>query len=282
MRRFSIVLLLLAAVGCSRQTPQENASPSQPPAAAPAASQSEAQPPADTTGPGAPKGDQPTPGEPKPSGQLAPEASREGPPPPPTAAAAAETAAAPPVPRFREITVAADTPLSITLESPIASDTSQVEDSVEGRLARSVVVSGTTVLPAGARVTGSVLDAKRSGRVKGRASVALRFDRVIVHGEPYHIQTARITREAASSTKSDVKKGGIGAGVGAVIGGIAGGGKGAAIGGVVGGAGTVMATRGKEVQLPAGTPLSTRLTSPLEVRVEVSDGVADKRRPPEP
>jgi len=190
--------------------------------------------------------------------------------------------AAPPAPRFREFTVPADTPLSVILETSIASDTSQVEDAVEGRLARAVSVSGATVLPAGARITGSVIDAKRSGRVQGRASVAIRFDRVIVHGEPYHIQTARIAREAASSTKSDVKKGGIGAGVGAVVGGIAGGGKGAAIGGVIGGAGTVMATRGNEVQLPAGTTLSTRLINPLEVRVEVSRGGPETGRSPEP
>jgi hypothetical protein len=174
--------------------------------------------------------------------------------------------------------VPADTPLSVTLETGLASDTSQVEDPVEGRLARAVVVSHTTVLPAGARVTGSVIDAKRSGRVKGRALIAVRFNRIVAHGERYQIQTARISREAAASTKSDVKKGGIGAGVGAVIGGIAGGGKGAAIGGVVGGAGTVMATRGKEVQLPAGTTLSTRLTSPLEVRVAVSKGAADPQQ----
>ena len=172
----------------------------------------------------------------------------------------------------------ADTPLSVTLETALASNTSLVEDPVEGRLARSVVVSNTTVLPAGARVTGSVIDAKQSGRVKGRALIAVRFNRIVAHGEHYQIQTARISREAAASTKSDVKKGGIGAGIGAVVGGIAGGGKGAAIGGVVGGAGTVMATRGKEVQLPPGTTLSTRLTSPLEVRVAVTKEAADPQQ----
>ena len=183
---------------------------------------------------------------------------------------------APPAPRFREITVPADTLLTVTLETPVASDTSQVEDVVEGRLARGVVVSRTTVLPAGSRITGSVLDAKRSGRVKGRASVAIRFNRVTAHGESYPIQTARITREAEASTKSDVKKGGIGAGVGAVIGGVAGGGKGAAIGGVVGGAGTVMATRGKEMRLEPGTTITARLTSPLAVRVAVTEGTTDR------
>jgi hypothetical protein len=254
MTKLPVLLLLLSGVAaCSRQTPsQESAGAPQQPAAAPATSQPE---PAQQPAEGAPP---------------APAAAATSPPESATAAATTSTPAAPPAPRFREITVPADTPLSVTLETALASNTSQVEDLVEGRLARAVVVSHTTVLPAGARVTGSVIDAKQSGRVKGRALIAVRFNRIVANGEHYQIQTARISREAAASTKSDVKKGGIGAGVGAVVGGIAGGGKGAAIGGVVGGAGTVMATRGNEVQLPPGTTLSTRLTSPLEVRVAIT------------
>ncbi len=277
MKRLTVLLLLLCGTAaCSRQAPsQEKAAPTQP-AAAPAAQPESPPQSAEATRPAPSAGGQPTSADPNaagaapetpPASAAAPPAST--PPSPETATAAKLTPAPPPVPKFREITIPADTPLSVTLESSIASDTSQIEDPVEGRLARPIVVSRTTVLPTGARVMGSVIDAKRSGRVKGRASIAVRFDRVVVHGEPYRIQTARITREATASTKSDVKKGGIGAGVGAIVGGIAGGGKGAAIGGVVGGAGTVMATRGKEVQLAAGTTLSTRLTSPLEVRVAV-------------
>jgi len=157
----------------------------------------------------------------------------------------------------------------VTLETAIASDKSRVEDHVSGKLARAIVVSGTTVIPAGAQVTGFVTEAAGSGRVKGKARVAFRFDRIAIRGETETIQTARIAREAAASTKSDVKKGAIGAGAGALIGGIAGGGSGAAIGAGVGGAATVLATKGKEVVLPAGTSVSTHLTAPLTVRVPV-------------
>jgi hypothetical protein len=57
-----------------------------------------------------------------------------------------------------------------------------------------------------------------------------------------------------------------------VIGGILGGGDGAAKGAAIGGgAGTaaVLATRGQEVRLGAGTPVSVKLTAPLTVRVAV-------------
>jgi hypothetical protein len=286
MTRLTVLLLLLGIAACSRQTPsQENAATPQQPAAAPTSQAEAAQQSAEGAPPAQPAGDQPASagakagapaGTPPPSDPAAASTPESA-----TAAAPAPAPAVRPAPRFREVTVPADTPLSVTLETALASDTSQVEDPVEGRLARAVVVSHTTVLPAGARVTGSVIDAKRSGRVKGRALIAVRFNRIVAHGEHYQIQTARISREATASTKSDVKKGGIGAGVGAVVGGIAGGGKGAAIGGVLGGAGTVMATRGKEVQLPAGTTLSTRLTSPLEVRVAVSKAASETGSSPE-
>ena len=258
--------LVCGLVACSTQSPQESPAASQPPAtasqsaaAAPAASQPE---------PAAPPAEVP-PAEPPPA--APPSAAASSPAAKPAPLAAMPGPAAEIVPRFRAFTIPAETPLSIILESALASDTSHVEDPVEGRLASAVVVSRTRVLPAGARVMGSVINATRSGRVKGRASLAIRFDRVVVHGEPYQIQTARITRVAGSSTSSDVKKGGIGAGVGAVVGGIAGGAKGAVVGGVLGGTGTVLATRGKEVELPAGTTVSTRLTSSLEVRVAAAE-----------
>jgi len=159
--------------------------------------------------------------------------------------------------------------MSVKVLSTLASNTSKVEDPVKGSLAKSVVVSGATAIPEGSQITGSVLEAKESGRVKGRAALAFRFDRLVVRGETHRIQTARVANEAAKDTKSDVKKGGIGAGLGAVVGGIAGGGKGAAIGAVAGGAGTVMATKGSEVHVPPGTIVTVLLQDPLTVSVPV-------------
>ena len=88
--------------------------------------------------------------------------------------------------------------------------------------------------------------------------------------EKHDIRTARIARSAAATKSDDAKKVGIGAGAGALIGAIAGGGKGAAIGGAVGagaGTGVVVATRGHEVELPAGATVSTTLQEPLTVLV---------------
>jgi len=186
------------------------------------------------------------------------------------AQAAATEPAAPPAPKFHDVTIPADTTLTITLETPLASDKSKVEDKVRGRLARPIVIDSETVVPAGAEVDGTVTESSQSGRVKGRALVAFVFDRLTVSGESHRIETTRVAHEAGADTKGDVKKGAVGAGAGAIVGGIAGGGKGAAIGAAVGGTSTVLATKGKEVRLPAGSTVSTRLRSALAVRVPVS------------
>jgi hypothetical protein len=189
---------------------------------------------------------------------------------------AAPSAPAPPVPpqpQFRELVIPAGTRLSLTLSTSVASDTSKVEDAVRARLAKPVMIDGVEAMPQGAELVGSVTEAERSGRVKGLASVAFRFQRLTAWDETHDIQTARIARQAESTKKEDATKVGIGAGAGALIGAIAGGGKGAAIGGAVGagaGTGAVMATRGDEVSLPAGTTVTTTLQEPLTVRVPLN------------
>jgi hypothetical protein len=173
----------------------------------------------------------------------------------------------PPVPQFRDVTIPAGTALSVTVLSHLGSTTSQIEDPVKGALANPVVIAGTTALPQNTALSGFVTDVKTSGRVKGKASLAFRFDRLSVRGETHQIQTARVIRGADDKKTDDVKKGGVGAGLGAVVGGIAGGGKGAAIGAVAGGAGTVLGTKGKEVEMPAGTVVEVLVQEPVVVRV---------------
>jgi hypothetical protein len=168
--------------------------------------------------------------------------------------------------------VPSGTELHLTLETPVSSETATVEQVVRARVSKPVVISGMTVIAEGTPVKGTVVAAERAGRVKGRASLAIRFNEVTVARTPYRISTARIVRQAEATKGEDATKIGIGAGAGAAIGAIAGGKKGAAIGaGVGGGAGTgvVLATRGKEVTIPAGATLRTtiqetvRITAPM-------------------
>lgn len=164
--------------------------------------------------------------------------------------------------------VPSGTDLVLTLETPVSSETANPDQPVRAKVAKPVVISGMTVIPEGATVTGAVVSAERAGRVKGRASIALRFNQVVVGGTPYRISTSRIARQAEATKGEDATKIGIGAGVGTAIGAIAGGKKGAAIGaGIGGGAGTgaVLATRGKEVSIPAGATLRTTIQDTVQI-----------------
>jgi hypothetical protein len=239
----AVVMALGAA--CTQQSPQQTPASGADSAAAPASGSSSA--PASSSA-------QPT------SSGAAPAASAVGKP------------SAPPKPTLKEITIPSGTSINVTLDSAVASDTSKAEDTVRGKLSKPIVIGGTTVAPAGSEVVGTVISAAPSGKVKGRASIAFRFDRLMVRNERVDIRTARIAREAAPTKGEDAKKVGIGAGAGALIGAIAGGGKGAAIGGAVGagaGTGVVMATKGDEVRLGPGAAVSTTIQEAVKVLVPI-------------
>jgi hypothetical protein len=186
---------------------------------------------------------------------------------------AVANAAAAPRPVYRDLTIPAGTMLSLSLTSPVASDTSAVEDAVSAELTRAITIDGWDVLPAGAAFGGHVTDVDGSGRVKGRAMIAFRFTSVTTGGEQYDVQASPLSHLAPATKGEDATKIGIGAGAGAIIGGILGGGDGAAKGAAIGGGagtGVVLATKGQEMRLAPGADVSTKLTAPLTVRVRVS------------
>lgn len=176
-----------------------------------------------------------------------------------------------PDPVIRTITVPDNTALDVTLDTPLASDTSRVEERVNGTLASPVVVDGATVIPAGATLIGHVTNVQESGKVKGRAELGLQFNRLRTGSVTYDIDTKPLYYVAKSEKKEDALKIGAGAAAGAVIGAIAGGGKGAAIGSAIGaGGGTavVLATEGDEIRLASGRKLKVSLTNPLTIRTK--------------
>ena len=190
---------------------------------------------------------------------------------PSTTSRVAPAAAPRPAPVVRIVTIPAGTLLPLELTTAVSSGTAQVEMPVSARLRRSVTVDGETVLPAGSVVHGEVSDVDRAGRVQGRSRLALRFTSIVIDGRRESLRTNPVSFEGEASKGEDATKIGAGAGIGAALGGILGGGSGAAKGAVIGGAagtGAVLATRGKEVELAAGTELNPTLSSPVEVEVK--------------
>jgi hypothetical protein len=176
-------------------------------------------------------------------------------------------------PEYREVTLPAGTTLTVTLTSMVGSDTSRIEDPVHGTLRRAVRIDGLQALPIGTAVSGHVTNAQPAGKVKGKASIGFRINTIELPGKSREpIKTATYSRVSRATKQKDATKIGVGAGAGAVIGGILGGGSGAAKGAVIGGGagtGVVLATKGDEVRIPAGTLVTIRLTAPLIVHVKV-------------
>ena len=194
----------------------------------------------------------------------------------PASASPSSTPKAPEVeparPSFRDGSAPVGTTLSLALVTPISTETAKVETPVTARLRQAVVVDGLTILPAGATLHGDVTEVERAGRVRGRSHLAIRFTEVVVDGQRDPLRTSAVSFEGEANKSEDATKVGGGAGIGAVIGGIVGGKSGAAKGAAIGGAagaGTVLATRGREVELAEGTEITAALASPFSIRVQV-------------
>jgi hypothetical protein len=179
---------------------------------------------------------------------------------------AAEQKPAPEPPR--PIVVPAETPITVVLSTTISSRVAKPGDEFEATVAEHVVVGGRTAIPKGAHAFGTVVDAKKQGAFKGAAVLAIRLTRVEIHGKDYTISTSPYGgTEKGKGKRTAVVTGG-GAAVGALIGGLAGGGKGAAIGAGVGAGGGLAAsgaTGGKNVEFPAESSITFRLTEPFTI-----------------
>jgi len=166
------------------------------------------------------------------------------------------------------VTVPESTPIHVTLDQAVASNQNRPGDHFEATVTEPVVVDGKTVIPQGSHAEGLVVDAKRSGRLMGRARLQLALQSVDVSGQPYDLQTKSSPRIGGDHKKRNWAWIGGGAGGGALIGAAAAGGKGALIGGPIGAAaGTTIAwaTGHKDIKLRPETPVTFRLAEPVTI-----------------
>jgi len=173
-------------------------------------------------------------------------------------------APAPPPPQ--PIVVPAGTTLTVRLGQALSSKTSETGQTFIATLAQPVSVQGKAAIPAGSTISGTVLAAKAKGKVKGEGQLDLALRSITVRGQTFNIQTDVLDNTVKGKGSRTAKTTGGGAAGGALIGGIAGGGRGAAIGALAGaGAGLVggAATGNQQIEIPAESALSFRLSAPL-------------------
>jgi len=190
---------------------------------------------------------------------------------------------APPAPpaKYDEVTVASDSVIGLRLDSTISSETARVEDRVNARLSRDVMVGGRVAIASGSRLEGVVTQVERGGKFKERPRLGIAFNTlVLADGTRVSIQTDTIFRDGDSPAGQANAKVGGSAVIGAIVGAMIGGRKGALFGGTAGAAGgaaAVAAGDRAEAVMTSGTQLTVRLTSPITVLIERTYGWEDRR-----
>lgn len=180
--------------------------------------------------------------------------------------------------------VPAGTEVHVTLDTPLSSKTSRVGDEFTATVNQPVISqNGVVAIPAGARVRGEVSNVEQGkvlASVRGKARLDLRFtDAILPDGTKLPITATLLgvgqkggsnaNEEGGVTDKTQgkevAKDVGIGAGLGTVAGLIFGSAlKGLAIGAIAGG-GYVLATQGRDVQIPAESQLNIRLDHQLSI-----------------
>jgi hypothetical protein len=156
--------------------------------------------------------------------------------------------------------------LDVRLQTPLSSDTAQVEDRFDATTVVDLYEGNRVLIPAGSVMRGIVSSVNRASRTDRKGSLTVAFDQVTINGRNYPMRGTVTQAIESEGIRGEVGRIGAGSAVGAIIGGIIGGVQGALIGVLVGGGGTMIATEGKDVTLPAGTLLRVRLDTPPNVR----------------
>ncbi len=171
-----------------------------------------------------------------------------------------------------ELEVPSTSVIGLRIETPVSTETANLEDRVEARVMRDLSVDGRAAIPAGTRALGAVTMVERGGKVKERARLGVRFHTlVLADGAQLPIRTDTIIREGESPAGDSARKIGGAAVGGAILGALMGGKKGAIVGstaGAAGGTAVVMAGDRNAATLPAGAVVTVRLSSPVSVEVE--------------
>lgn len=166
-------------------------------------------------------------------------------------------------PATRAGDIAVGQELDARLQTPLSSQTAEVEDRFEATTLVDLFQNNTLLVPAGSVLRGVVSGVERASRADRRGSLTLSFDQMTVAGRTYRIRASVTQALEGAGIKGEVGKMTTGAAAGAIIGGILGGFQGAAVGILIGGGGSLLALPGSNIKVDAGTVLRVRFDAPV-------------------
>lgn len=171
------------------------------------------------------------------------------------------------------IEVPGGTHIPLVLHNAISTRSARTGDPVYLETLFPVMIDGHVVIPAGSYMSGEVTEAKRAGRVKGRAELGIKLTTIILPNA-YMVDLNAVPSNAGSGGSESVNNEGkvvgdtdkasdagtvikstaAGAGIGAIAGSARGAGIGAGIGAAAG-LGAVLLSRGPDAELPRGSTI---------------------------
>lgn len=166
------------------------------------------------------------------------------------------------------VTVPQGTLLRVRTREPLDSSRLQPGTVFEATAASDVYAGDVLAIPRGATLSGTVVDVKSAGALKGNAALALQLTSLNLEGHSYPLATDVWNNQSPGKGGYSAGNTAGGAAIGAVIGAIAGGGPGAAIGAVAGGAtgaAASAATSGPRIVLPPEALLNFHLSQAVTV-----------------
>jgi hypothetical protein len=193
-------------------------------------------------------------------------------PPPPA------SAPAPPPVIYRDITIPVGSDIPVRITQTLDSGNTPTGANFNGIVTRDIVSQGYVVVPAGAPVSGTVIESKDATHFKGSSLLSIQLTSLRRHGNVITLFTDPYTVEGKGRGKNTAEKIGGGAAIGAVLGGIFGGGKGAAIGAGAGaGGGAILqgSTRGEQVAISSESVVRFHLARSLTVHTAETTSNAD-------
>ncbi len=167
-----------------------------------------------------------------------------------------------------QVTVPAGALVRIRINQTLDTERTKPGDHFDGIVVNDVAAGGAVAIPRGATVHGTVIDAKKSGAIKGRGELSLQLTSVDLGGASYPIASDVWQHNGADKAVQSVNSSIVGGVFGALVGAAVGGGQGAAIGAGVGGAaglGASAASHNGQVFVPSEGLLTFHLAQPTAV-----------------
>jgi hypothetical protein len=177
------------------------------------------------------------------------------------------------------MTVPEGTALKVKLATTISTFSSKVGDPFQAKITDAVVIDGKTVIPPGAMVEGRVTKLAEPRRIKGKPTIALFPENLILaDGQRIMLNAVLVDTDirgtdvneegqfkGAGHDRGDQIEVGAGTGAGMLVGGLIGGGPGVLIGGAIGAGATTThwLVQRRSAVLPSGTGLVLELSRPM-------------------